>query len=89
MKNFKYVLIAAILVSASCQRDQMNDDVRIDATFVAKNEGRTKTSLVSDNVLWDSGDQIRILWDGYYVLSECHKPNHSTGSWRFQTDSSG
>ena len=70
MKNFKYVLIAAILVSASCQRDQMNEDIRIDATFVAKNEGRTKTSLVSDNVLWDSGDQIRILWDGYYVLSE-------------------
>ena len=69
MKNFKYILIAAVLVLASCQREEMNDEARIDVTFVAKNEGRTKTTLVNDNVLWEVDDQIKILWEGGSVQS--------------------
>ena len=70
MKNFKYILIAAVLVSASCQREEMNMETRVDVTFVASHESRTKTSLVNDNVLWESGDQIKILWNGGDAMSE-------------------
>ena len=70
MKNFKYILIAAVLVSASCQREEMNMETRVDVTFVASHESRTKTSLVNENVLWESGDQIKILWNGGDAMSE-------------------
>ena len=61
MKNFRYIFIAAILVFASCQREEMNRDVRIDVTFVAQNEAGTRTVLVNDHILWEDGDQVRFL----------------------------
>ena len=70
MRNFNYILIAALLLSASCQREEMNEDARIDVTFIAKSEAHTKTALVNDYVLWDEGDQINVLWDGGSVMSE-------------------
>ena len=70
MKNFRYIFIAAILVFASCQREEMNRDVRIDVTFVAQNEAGTRTVLVNDHVLWEDGDQVRFLWNGGSVMSD-------------------
>lgn len=70
MKNFKYILIAAFGVFISCQSEEMNDDARKDVTFIARNEANTKTALVSDHVLWEEGDQIKLLWNGGAVMSE-------------------
>ena len=72
MKNLKYIFIAVIFVLASCQREEHKEqsDSKIDVTFVATSENSTKTPLVNDNVLWEGGDQIRILWDGGSVMSE-------------------
>ena len=69
MKNFRYILIAALLVSVSCQ-DEKIYDAKVDVTFVAKNEAGTRTSLVNDKVLWDDGDQIKVLWNGGSVMAE-------------------
>lgn len=69
MKNFKYILIAALLVLASCQREAISD-ARVDVTFVATSENRTKTTLVNSHVLWEEGDCIKVMWDGGSVVSE-------------------
>ena len=72
MNNLKYILIAALLVFASCQHEEHKDmsDSGIDVTFVATSESRTKTTLANDHVLWEEGDQIKVLWNGGYVKSE-------------------
>lgn len=69
MKNFKCILIATLLVLASCQREAISD-TRVDVTFVATSENRTKTALVNNHVLWEEGDCIKVMWDGGSVKSE-------------------
>ena len=70
MNNFKYILFATFLAFVSCQHEEAINDVRIDVTFIAQSEGRTKTVLANDYVLWDEGDQIKIMWEGGSAVSE-------------------
>ena len=69
MKTLKYISIAALLMSASCQHEEITD-TKVDVTFVAKAERRTKTALVNDHVLWEEGDRINVLWNGGSTESE-------------------
>ena len=62
-------MMTALLVLFSCQHEEMGD-ARVDVTFRAVSEARTKTVLVNELVLWEEGDQVRLLWDGGSVMSQ-------------------
>ena len=67
MKMNRYILMALMLLAASCEREAIPSEPKIIATFdaVAEKPEKTKVSISEDYVLsWEEGDKI-LVNDGY------------------------
>ena len=63
MKMNRYILMALMVVSASCERETIPSEPKMIATFdaVAENPEKTKVSINEDYVLsWEEGDKILV-----------------------------
>ena len=67
MKMNRYILMALMVLAASCEREAIPSEPKIIATFdaVAEKPEKTKVSISEDYVLsWEEGDKI-LVNDGY------------------------
>lgn len=60
MKKLAKILFLALLGISACQQEM--SDIRVDVTFIATSEQGTKTVLEGEKILWETGDEIKILW---------------------------
>lgn len=67
MKKSFYILLTTLLAVTACQQEELQ--VRKEITFLATSEQDTKTVLEGEKILWDSGDEIKVLWEGGAVKS--------------------
>ena len=66
MKKFILLALISICSFSACQKfvNCESSDNKVEKTFTAQCEAKLKTSLNNTSILWQSGDQISILWDG-------------------------
>ena len=63
MKMNRYILMALMVISASCERETIPSEPKMIATFdaVAENPAKTKLSISEDYILsWEEGDKILV-----------------------------
>lgn len=77
MKNLFLISIASLVSFAACQKpDVQAFTEKSEKTFVAHCESGLKTVLNNTSVMWQSGDQVRILWNGGSVVASANAYNY-------------
>ena len=71
MKKYFMIFAAALTAFAACQEEitpEINTnegeilDYPIEMTFTASNEAGTKTAINREQIVWESDDEIKVLW---------------------------
>ena len=71
MKKYFMIFAAALIAFAACQEEMTPEintneggilDYPIEMTFTADNETAAKTAISGTEVMWESDDEIKVLW---------------------------
>ena len=79
MKKFLFVSFASLISFAACQKPEATvlPSEKVERTFVAQCESGLKTVLNNTSVMWQSGDLVRILWEGGSSVASAKTYNYS------------
>ena len=94
MKKYFMIFAAALIAFAACQEEMTPEintneggilDYPIEMTFTADNETAAKTAISGTEVMWESDDEIKVLWSNTGNNKATAEPYNSNRSANFTT----
>ena len=94
MKKYFMIFAAALIAFAACQEEMTPEintneggilDYPIEMTFTADNETAAKTAISGTEVMWESDDEIKVLWSNTGNNKATAEPYNSNRSASFTT----
>ena len=94
MKKYFMIFAAAFMTFAACQEEMTPEintnedgikDYPVEMTFIASNEAGTKTAINGETIIWESDDEIKVLWSNTGSNKAIAAPYNENLSAKFTT----